>query len=302
MQFRSANRLERRISAWLKQVWLVALVAVVGPWLPAQAQAGCTEAIFSCKRLGGIDAETGLPVERSANLRSLRAGGRNDAWIGRNCRLVYSDPDGCSWRNSGGGGGSAPSYGGGPSSPPASYGPPSGGDDGDTAPAPRRDAWGRRSPTPAPKADDMGAPEASAPVPEIRADSGPYSAEITAAANRYKLPAALIRAVLTVESGGHVGAVSHKGARGLMQLMPATAKALGVEDPSDPAQNIMGGARFLRILANKFQGDLVKVLSAYHAGSLRVLTRDATPFAATDAYVRKVLRVYYQLRDQTRQG
>lgn len=282
---------------------LTALALLVGLVVPTVALAACQEAIFSCKRLGGKDPETGLEIERSVNLRSLRSGGRSDSWIGRNCRVVYASPDGCQWRSGGNGGGGA-----GGSSPPSydapSYGAPAyrePADDGAAAPpapAPaRRDAWGRRTPTPAPRDVDGGSPSAPAQI-DTMADSGAYAAEIAAAAVRYKLPSALIRAVLTVESGGNLGAVSHKGARGLMQLMPATAKALGVTDVDDPAQNIMGGARFLRILANRFQGDLVKVLSAYHAGSLRVLTRDGTPFAATDEYVRKVLRVYYQLRDQ----
>jgi soluble lytic murein transglycosylase-like protein len=129
------------------------------------------------------------------------------------------------------------------------------------------------------------------------ADDGPYASEIAQAASRYRLPPQLVRAVMQVESGSNPLVVSNKGAVGLMQLLPATAAALGVEDIHDPAQNILGGARFLRVLANKFEGDLVKVLSAYHAGSMRVLSRDATPFAATDDYVRKVLKTYYQLRD-----
>lgn len=267
---------------------------------PSVASAACQEVFFSCKRLGDKDPETGLEVERGTNLRSLRSGGRSDSWIARNCRVVYAEPAGCQWRGGGGGGGGSPppSYDA-PSYTAPAYREPAG--DG-AAPAPaappaRRDAWGRRTPTPAPREVEGGSPSAPAQV-DASPDGGPYAAEIAAAAARYKLPAALLRAVLTVESGGNVGAVSHKGARGLMQLMPATAKALGVNDVEDPAQNIMGGARFLRILANRFQGDLVKVLSAYHAGSLRVLTRDGTPFAATDEYVRKVLRVYYQLRDQ----
>ena len=84
----------------------------------------------------------------------------------------------------------------------------------------------------------------------------------------------------------------------LMQLMPATAKAMGVKDRRDPEQSIMGGARFLRVLANRFKGDLVKVLSAYHAGSTRVRKRAGPPYAATDSYVRKVLGIYYALRDR----
>ncbi len=162
----------------------------------------------------------------------------------------------------------------------------------DSAPAPgqppaARDPKGRLGPTPAPVGD-------SAPA---LADDGPFASDLAAAAGRYKLPAHLLRAVMQVESGGNPMALSNKGAVGLMQLLPATARALGVDDIHDTAQNILGGARFLRILANRFDGDLVKVLSGYHAGSMRVAGRGATPFAATDDYVRKVLRLYYQLRD-----
>ncbi|MSP90996.1 MAG: lytic transglycosylase domain-containing protein [Myxococcales bacterium] len=149
-----------------------------------------------------------------------------------------------------------------------------------------RDPGGRLGPTPAPVAEGN-------PL-DPRA---PYAAEVAAAALRYKLPVELVRAVMQVESGNSPIALSHRGAVGLMQLLPETGKAMGVTDLYDPAQNVAGGARFLRVLANRFQGDLVKVLSAYHAGSARVQTREATPFAATDDYVRKVLRLYYQLRD-----
>lgn len=254
--------------------------------VPVTAQAACREVFFSCN-LGDKEPD-GTPIWRSANLRSLHTGGRTDTWIVKHCKVAMADPDGCNWK----GGGSASSGNSGtiilsdsdskpapaPTSPPAS---------------PRRDAWGKRSPTPAPRNDP--------PVAPI-ADDGPFAAEIAQAAHRYKLPALLIRAVMQVESGGNPEVVSNKGAVGLMQLLPATAKALGVDDIHDPAQNIMGGARFLRVLANKFDGDLVKTLSGYHAGSMRVVARDATPFAATDDYVRKILKIYYQLRDNALRG
>lgn len=158
------------------------------------------------------------------------------------------------------------------------------------APAPppaNRDPKGRLGPTPAPAQN----------IAALLADDGPFSSDLGAAAERYKLPVHLLRAVMQIESGGNPLALSNKGAVGLMQLLPGTARALGVDDIHDTAQNVLGGARFLRILANRFDGDLVKVLSAYHAGSMRVAGRDATPFAATDDYVRKILRLYYQLRD-----
>jgi hypothetical protein len=267
----------------------VILAGVIGA--SAVANASCKEVFFTCD-LGERDAEGGKYL-RTVNLKNFRAGGRSDTWIAKRCEVSYADPPGCSWRgggssggSSGGGGGTVVLTSGGysaPSAPSAASGSP--------APA-RRDAWGRRSPTPAPARDGAGDGPGAA-----LADDGPYASEIAQAASRYRLPPQLVRAVMQVESGSNPLVVSNKGAVGLMQLLPATAAALGVEDIHDPAQNILGGARFLRVLANKFEGDLVKVLSAYHAGSMRVLSRDATPFAATDDYVRKVLKTYYQLRD-----
>src|SRR3954464_12336706 len=90
--------------------------------------------------------------------------------------------------------------------------------------------------------------------------------EIDKAAALYNVPAELVRAVIWAESGGDAGAVSHRGAIGLMQLMPHTAGEMFVQDPVDPAQNIMGGTRYLRWLANQFNGDMMLTLAAYNAG------------------------------------
>lgn len=295
------SQFDERHCTLLETLAFVVVASFAALTLPSEAYSAerCEFAGFQCRFRGEVDPATGEQIVRMIDLKGLRAGKRSDRWIAKYCRPDHLAPEGCDWRASSGGAGGAPPTYDAPSYAAPAYREPA--DDGAAAPAApapvRRDAWGRRTPTPAPREVEGGSPSASAQI-EMAADSGAYAAEIAAAAARYKLPSALLRAVLTVESGGNIGAVSHKGARGLMQLMPATAKALGVTDVDDPAQNIMGGARFLRILANRFQGDLVKVLSAYHAGSLRVLTRDGTPFAATDEYVRKVLRVYYQLRDQ----
>ncbi len=124
-----------------------------------------------------------------------------------------------------------------------------------------------------------------------------YAAYIAEAAETYKIPAEFIRAVMRVESSFRFQAVSSAGAQGLMQLMPRTARAMGVNDPFDPRQNIMGGARFLRGLANKYRGDMVRVLSAYHAGSGNVAAKGGNiPFATTEGYVRAVLDHYYRYR------
>jgi soluble lytic murein transglycosylase-like protein len=121
-----------------------------------------------------------------------------------------------------------------------------------------------------------------------------YDAYIREAAALYQLPEAFIRAVIRVESDYHPEVVSHCGARGLMQLMPATAARMGVTDPFDPRQNIMGGTRYLRILANQFNGDLVLTIAAYNAGEGAVLRyRGIPPYEETQRYVRRVLRWYY---------
>gem|GEM_PF-290723 len=130
---------------------------------------------------------------------------------------------------------------------------------------------------------------------ERRSDAPPD--EIDRAAKIYNIPAELIRAVIAVESAGDTSAISHKGAVGLMQLMPDTAGQMFVEDPVDPAQNIMGGTRYLRQLANEFAGDMVLVLAAYNAGPDAVRKyKGVPPFDETRLYVKKVLAYYYQLK------
>ncbi len=112
------------------------------------------------------------------------------------------------------------------------------------------------------------------------------------AAARTGLPAVFVESVAQVESALQPGAVSPKGAIGVMQLMPKTARALSA-DPHDPAQNIEAGARLLRDLLIKYDGDVVKALSAYNAGSGAVERyRGMPPFAETQQYVNKVIRTY----------
>ena len=131
----------------------------------------------------------------------------------------------------------------------------------------------------------------AAPVPRRRETFDPH---IKGAAEKYKLPEALILAVMAVESNFDPRALSDKGAMGLMQLMPATAKDLYVIDAWDPAQNIEGGARYLRLLANQYSGDLVKTLAAYNAGPEAVRRAgEAVPdIPETREYVRKVVALY----------
>lgn len=121
-----------------------------------------------------------------------------------------------------------------------------------------------------------------------------YDAFITEAAQLYELPISLIRAVIRVESDYNPGVVSHAGAQGLMQLMPRTANSMGVQDAFNPRQNILGGTRYLRILANLFNGDLVLTIAAYNAGEGAVTRyRGVPPYRETRRYVGRVLRHYY---------
>lgn len=124
---------------------------------------------------------------------------------------------------------------------------------------------------------------------------------IGAAARHSQVDPALIEAVVRVESGFNAGAISPKGAQGLMQLMPATARRYGVEDPMDPAQNLLGGARYLRDLIDRF-ATLPLALAAYNAGEAAVERHGNAipPYAETVAYVPKVLAHYERLKGTSR--
>ena len=124
---------------------------------------------------------------------------------------------------------------------------------------------------------------------------------IARAAARYDLSPEILRAVIQAESSFRVHAVSPAGAQGLMQLMPATARELGVTDPFDIAQNIDGGARYLRQMLDMFDGDLRQALAAYNAGPGTVRRFDGNvPYSETRNYIARVLAsldgsVEYQL-------
>jgi hypothetical protein len=112
---------------------------------------------------------------------------------------------------------------------------------------------------------------------------------ILRAARRYRLDPALIAAVIKAESAFDPKAVSWAGARGLMQLMPNTAKLMGVKDSFDPEQNVMGGSRYLREMLNRFGGDLTLAVAAYNCGPERVArVRRVPDIAETRNYVRTV--------------
>jgi len=127
-----------------------------------------------------------------------------------------------------------------------------------------------------------------------------YDGLIVEAAHLYQLPEPFIRAVVRVESDFNPTVVSRAGAMGLMQLMPKTARSMGVSDPFDARQNIFGGARYLRILANRFKGDLVLTVAAYNAGHGAVEKyKGIPPYKETQRYVRRVLKHYYAYRSET---
>jgi hypothetical protein len=124
-----------------------------------------------------------------------------------------------------------------------------------------------------------------------------FDPHIREAAALYQLPEPFIRAVMMVESNFYPDVVSVDGAMGLMQLMPATAANMGVIDAFDPRQNVLGGTRFLRVLANRFNGDLVLTVAAYNAGEAAVNKYGGVPpYAETRRYVRRVLHHYYSFR------
>lgn len=124
-----------------------------------------------------------------------------------------------------------------------------------------------------------------------------YDGFIREASLIYNLPETFIRAVMTVESNFHADVVSYVGAMGLMQLMPGTASRMGVANPFEPRQNILGGARYLRMLANQFNGDMVLTLAAYNAGENAVVRYGGVPpYDETRRYVKRVLHHYYNLR------
>jgi soluble lytic murein transglycosylase-like protein len=114
----------------------------------------------------------------------------------------------------------------------------------------------------------------------------------------------LVRAVIVVESGFNPRAVSKKGAVGLMQLQPATARRYGVKDIYDPDQNIRAGAHYLSDLLTRFNSNLELALAAYNAGEEAVerYGRHVPPYAETRSYVPNVMRVYQKLMDQTHAG
>jgi soluble lytic murein transglycosylase-like protein len=124
----------------------------------------------------------------------------------------------------------------------------------------------------------------------------PYHDEVLAAAHITSIEPALIHAVITVESKHNALAKSHKGAFGLMQLMPATAMRFHVNDKRNVGQNVLAGAQYLRELLTLFKGDLKLTLAAYNAGpgAVQKYKNHVPPYRETMHYVPKVLKYYRQ--------
>ena len=124
----------------------------------------------------------------------------------------------------------------------------------------------------------------------------PFNEAILEASQKHDIPVELIHAVIRVESNYNPDAVSSAGAQGLMQLMPGTAKDMKVDDSFNPTQNIMGGTKYLRRLADHYNGDIVKTLAAYHAGFRAVDKSGGILHEQTERYVKKVLSHFYKMR------
>jgi soluble lytic murein transglycosylase-like protein len=148
-------------------------------------------------------------------------------------------------------------------------------------------------------------PDASEGLLELDETSGGGRAEgvyhpiILKAADRYKVDPALVKAIIMVESSYNPKAVSRKGAKGLMQLMPRTAASLGVEDIFNPEHNIDAGVRYFSTLLSQFNGDTRLALAAYNAGSRKVRMYDGIPpFKTTQSYVKKVFEYYNYYKEK----
>jgi soluble lytic murein transglycosylase-like protein len=129
----------------------------------------------------------------------------------------------------------------------------------------------------------------------------PYGSIISVAAERHRVDALLVAAIVSVESGFSAGAVSPRGAQGLMQVRPAVGAAYGVDDLNDPYANVEVGSRYLRGLMKDYKGDLELALAAYNAGPAAVARYGGVPpYRETRAYVRKVMARYEEYNRRAR--
>ncbi len=153
----------------------------------------------------------------------------------------------------------------------------------------------------APPADECAAAVFHPPILSKRPSENAYDKIILEAAKRHDVHPALIKAIIKAESSYNPRAVSKKGARGLMQLMPATARAMGVKNSFDPRHNIHGGTKYFKRMLDEFDGNIRLALAAYNAGIQKVRRYGSIPpYKATRAYIRKVISYYREYRLQMR--
>ena len=147
-------------------------------------------------------------------------------------------------------------------------------------------------------ADDIARPK-SVSVRGKRAERL-YRAIILRVARRHKVDPTMVKAIIMAESSFNPRAISKSGALGLMQLMPKTAKSLGVNDAFDPENNINAGVLYFKTLLNEFRGDVELALAAYNAGSRKVKEyQGVPPFKATQAYIKKVFEYYRHYQNES---
>lgn len=127
-------------------------------------------------------------------------------------------------------------------------------------------------------------------INQIEQSESLYNTIIYKAANEHEVELAMVRAIIMAESRYNNSKVSHKGAKGLMQLMPRTARSLGVKDILNPEENIHAGVKYYKSLLERFDGDVKLALAAYNAGATNVRRHNGVPpFRETQKYIKKVL-------------
>jgi soluble lytic murein transglycosylase-like protein len=148
------------------------------------------------------------------------------------------------------------------------------------------------------KSEPPRSPEQS-PLALVKKSERLYHPIILQAANRYQVDPAIVKAIIMAESSYNPKAVSKRGAKGLMQLMPKTAEEMGVEDIFNPEHNINGGVRYYKKLLKQFKGDIKLALAAYNAGMRTVKEHNGVPpYKSTRYYIKKVFEYYQHYKNQ----
>ncbi|UQZ88344.1 lytic transglycosylase [Deltaproteobacteria bacterium Smac51] len=137
------------------------------------------------------------------------------------------------------------------------------------------------------------------PQPKFSAAAAKYDSMIERTAKQHQVSPVLVKAVIQAESNFNPSAVSNNGAVGLMQLLPSTARSMGVHDPMDPQKNITAGTKYLKMLLNLYNDDETLALAAYNAGpeTLKRFNNQVPPFRETQAFVEKVMLYYHSHLD-----